>query len=124
MSAPRHIGPGNLSPISRRAFFARLGRRIAEFGALGAAVFAAGLALDAWLAIHYLRQGQFSPYKVVGFMGAALNFLGLQIAGLGLVADMLYRMRTNQDRILLLLRTQAYDDRATCTCDIGREGHD
>jgi glycosyltransferase involved in cell wall biosynthesis len=75
-------------------------RPLRFFGTLGLVVFSLGLALDGWVLHHYLNTGSFSPYKVVGFSGGALNIIGILLAGLGLLADMLGRIRLNQERIL------------------------
>ena len=70
------------------------------FGWIGLIVFCAGLVCDAALVIHYISTGSLSPYKFLGFIGAGFNFLGLFILSLGLVADMLLRLRLNIEKIL------------------------
>ncbi len=80
------------------------------FGTLGSGVFLFGAALDVWLLVHYLRTGSYSPYKAVGFAGGLLNVCGILLVGLGLLADMLDRMRVNQERILYLLRKHDLGD--------------
>jgi hypothetical protein len=70
------------------------------FGTLGLAVFLAGALMDGWLLAHWLQTGNFSPYKAVGFAGGLLNVCGILLAGLGLLADMLDRIRINQERII------------------------
>jgi hypothetical protein len=84
-------------------------RPLRFFGGIGLAVFALGCILDGWLLWHYLKTGTFTPYKVVGFTGAALNIVGILLAGLGLLADMLDRIRANQERILYFHKKSAYD---------------
>jgi len=84
-------------------------RPLRFFGGIGLAVFALGCILDGWLLWHYLETGGFSPYKVVGFTGAALNIVGILLAGLGLLADMLDRIRRNQERILYFHKKSTYD---------------
>jgi glycosyltransferase involved in cell wall biosynthesis len=78
------------------------------FGGLGLSVFVLGCILDGWLLWHYLKTGTFTPYKVIGFTGAALNIVGILLAGLGLLADMLGRIRTNQERILYFHKKSAF----------------
>jgi glycosyltransferase involved in cell wall biosynthesis len=85
-------------------------RPLRFFGGIGLAIFALGCILDGWLLWHYLKTGTFTPYKVVGFSGAALNIVGILLAGLGLLADMLDRIRTNQERILYFHKKRAFDE--------------
>jgi glycosyltransferase involved in cell wall biosynthesis len=82
------------------------------FGTLGALVFLGGVALDAWLLVHFLRTGSFSPYKFVGFSGLVLNVAGILMFGLALLADMLDRLRVNQERMLYYHRRRFYDGSA------------
>ena len=78
------------------------------FGALGTVVFLVGVVLDTWLWFYFLRTGGFSPYKFVGFIGVVLNIAGLLVFGMALLADMLDRMRVNQERLLYHVRRQSY----------------
>jgi glycosyltransferase involved in cell wall biosynthesis len=78
------------------------------FGVLGVLVFLLGLALDGWLLAYFLQNGSFSPYKFVGFVGVTLNVAGILVFGLALLADMLDRMRVNQERLLYHLRKAAH----------------
>jgi uncharacterized membrane protein len=70
------------------------------FGVFAGFVLAVGAALDLWLLIFWLRTGSFSPYKFVGFTGTALLVVGLLVLGFALLADMLDRLRVNQERLL------------------------
>jgi len=79
------------------------------FGVLGALFFVAGLFLEAGLLAYYLKSGSFTPYKVIGFAGAFFNILGVVIFFLGLIADMLYRMRMNQEELLYLFKKQIWE---------------
>ena len=82
------------------------------FGLLGAAFFVLGLFLDAFVLWHLYSVGSFTPYKSVALGGIYLNSLGIIIWIVGLVADMLDRIRSNQERILYMLKRQNYDRRA------------
>ena len=84
-------------------------RPLRFFGGIGLAVFALGCILDGWLLWHYLKTGTFTPYKVIGFTGGALNIVGILLAGLGLLADMLDRIRANQERILYFHKKNTFD---------------
>jgi hypothetical protein len=46
---------------------------------------------------------------VIGFTGGALNIVGILLAGLGLLADMLDRIRANQERILYFHKKNTFD---------------
>ncbi|MBT6068532.1 glycosyltransferase family 2 protein [Candidatus Peregrinibacteria bacterium] len=72
------------------------------FGLSGIAIFLMGLGLDIWLVIHYIQVGTFSPFKVFGFLGGLLNLIGVLTIILALIADMLGRIRTNQEQMLYL----------------------
>lgn len=82
------------------------------FGLVGAAVFIVGAAAETWLGWYYLNTGAFSPFKAVGVAGLALNTFGLAIAGIGLLADMLDRMRMNQERLLYYHKRLLYSREA------------
>ncbi len=74
------------------------------FAAAAVALFAAGLALFAFLAVHYARAGALTPHKWAGFAGAFLFMLGTANLFLGFVLDMFARMRINQEQILYRLK--------------------
>jgi len=54
-------------------------------------------------------SGSFTPHKWAGFLGASLLVLGLMFSIIGIVADMLDRIRSNQEELLYLERKRAYD---------------
>lgn len=54
--------------------------------------------------VHYWLTGQFSGYLFAGFSSAFLLLMGVVFFVLGIVTDMLDRIRTNQERILYLLK--------------------
>ncbi|MBV5340911.1 MAG: glycosyltransferase family 2 protein [Deltaproteobacteria bacterium] len=54
--------------------------------------------------MHYLLTGIFSGYLFAGFSSAFLLLIALAFFVLGIVTDMLDRIRTNQERILYLLK--------------------
>lgn len=85
------------------------------FGILGAVFFVLGLLLDAFVLWHFYSVGSFSPYKTVALGGIYLNSLGIMIWIVGLMADMLDRIRSNQEKILYMLKRQNYDRRTFST---------
>ncbi len=81
------------------------------FGLLGAVFFVIGLLLDAFVMWHFYSVGSFTPYKSIALGGIYLNSLGIIIWIVGLMADMLDRIRSNQEKILYMLKRQNYDRR-------------
>ncbi len=81
------------------------------FGFLAAGFFAPGLALLGFLVSHYLRTGAFSPHIWAGFVGGSLCFVGVVTLILGVMADMMMRMRLNQEQILYFLKSERYGRR-------------
>lgn len=78
------------------------------FTVLGAVPFVLGLIGILIPSIHWLNTHQFTPYKGVGIAGIYLFSLGVIIWLIGLVADMLSRMLTNQEKIIELAREIKY----------------
>jgi len=70
------------------------------FGVIAGALTAVGIALLAFLGIHYIGSGQFSPHKWAGFSGIAALMLALLIFVTGLIGDMLNRHRIYLEELL------------------------
>ncbi|MFA6553089.1 MAG: glycosyltransferase family 2 protein [Patescibacteria group bacterium] len=70
------------------------------FGWGGSGVFLLGAALDIFVLIHWIIMGEITPFKSFGFGGLALNIFGLLLLIVGLLADMINRVRLTQERIL------------------------
>jgi len=70
------------------------------FGWSGIILFIIGFLLDLFVLIRLLAIGEITPYKSVGFGGLALNIFGLLLFIIGLIADMINRVRMTQERIL------------------------
>jgi hypothetical protein len=77
------------------------------FGNLGFLCLLIALIFVGYLLGFYFTTGAFTPYKSFGFIGLGFGIFGLLILFIGLVADMLNRIRLNQDRILYRMKTQA-----------------
>ena len=77
------------------------------FGNLGILNLVIGFIFVGSLLIRYFIKGVFSPYKSLGFIGLGFSIFGLLILFIGLVADMLNRIRLNQDKILYELRLKS-----------------
>jgi glycosyltransferase involved in cell wall biosynthesis len=54
--------------------------------------------------VHFLQTGTFSGYLYAGFISSFMFILSIVFFILGIVTDMLDRMRTNQERILYILK--------------------
>lgn len=80
------------------------------FGTLGFIFVIPGILLAGFDGVHWLVTGLFSPYKAFGLVGMYLMTLGFFLWGLGLVADMLDRMLSNQEKILEQIKRIRYDD--------------
>ncbi len=79
-------------------------RPMIVFGSLAALMAAVSKVLGVFLLIHYAQTGQFSPHKWAGFAAGFLFAVALVTLVTGLIADMLARVRLNQERTLLMLK--------------------
>lgn len=68
-----------------------------------------GLGLLAFLATHYLNSGSFSPHIWSGFVGGSFTLLGLSTLTLGIIGEVLVRIRMNQERILYFLKRTSWE---------------
>lgn len=94
------------SKIILRAF--RDYKPLKFFGFMAGLIIGAGLLFELLLLWHYVQTGEFSPYKFVGFTGGFLLAIGLLIFITGLLADMLYRIRVNQEEILYYKKKELF----------------
>lgn len=78
------------------------------FGWLGLIPFILGVFALLAMFVHWLNTGSFTPYKFLGFAGLYLVTLGIIFWALGLVADMLSRMLSNQEKILETAKSIKY----------------
>ena len=79
------------------------------FGWMGGVCIGVGIILELALGIYFLVEGNFTPYKFVGFTGFGFLVFGLLLLIVGLVADMLNRIRMNQEKIIYELKKERYD---------------
>jgi glycosyltransferase involved in cell wall biosynthesis len=70
---------------------------------------AIGLGLLIFLLAHYLRSGAFSPHIWSGFVGGSFALLAILTLVLALLADMLVRIRVNQENILYHLKRRRWE---------------
>ncbi|MFA6754808.1 MAG: hypothetical protein WCR68_03215, partial [Candidatus Dojkabacteria bacterium] len=79
------------------------------FGGTGFFSFTISLFLEIFVFTHYFITGKFTPYKVLGFLGLGLFILGIFLFIVGLLANMINRVRRNQERILYELKKNKTD---------------
>jgi len=79
------------------------------FGGSGGISILIGLVFIIAMFIHYFLAGEFTPYKFFGFIGLGFLIWGALLLVIGLLADMMNRLRMNQERILYRLNRDRYD---------------
>lgn len=83
-------------------------RPIRVFGLFGLICIIIGTLFEVFLMSYYFLAGSFSPYKSTGFIGLGFLVFGLLVLVIALIADMLNRMRVNQDKILYEIKRIRY----------------
>jgi len=78
------------------------------FGTIGGVCVGIGIIFEFFLFSYYLFVGQFSPYKTAGFIGLGFLIFGMLILMIALIAEMLNRIRLNQDKILFEIKKSKY----------------
>lgn len=70
------------------------------FGSMSLVLFIIGSIFASFLAIHYLQTGKFSPHIWSGFVAGFTYSLSAGTGVMALLADMIGRLRRNQERLL------------------------
>jgi len=83
-------------------------RPLKFFGLCGITIFTLGFFLDTFVIIHFIHTSTFSPYKIIGFLGAFLNAVGITIFFIGVLADLIDKIRLTQEKILYLEKKKYY----------------
>jgi len=78
------------------------------FGWLGLIPSLVGIPCICFISVYWLRTGELSPYKFVGFLGVYLVTLSLIVWAIGLLADMQVRLLNNQEKMYELLKDNAW----------------
>ncbi len=81
------------------------------FGWLGTIPFVLSVVALVIFFAHYIVRHEFSPYKFLGFAGVYLLTMAIVFWALGLVADMLSRVLSNQEKILEDVKRMKYSDK-------------
>lgn len=79
------------------------------FGIPGLTIFGAGIIFWLYSFIYWLIHHKTTPIRMYFFVGAALIVLGFLLTNLALIADMLKRLRQNQEEILYKLKKKEYE---------------
>jgi hypothetical protein len=83
-------------------------RPMRMFGGVAGASLLIGLAFEVFLMGHYALTHGFTPYKAFGFIGLGFIVFGMLVLLIALIADMLNRLRINQDKLLYELKRLRY----------------
>lgn len=83
-------------------------RPMRVFGTFGGFLVFVGILFEVFLLGHYAFTGAFTPYKSAGFIGLGFFVFGMLVLIIALVADMLNRMRMNQDKLLYEIKWTKY----------------
>lgn len=83
-------------------------RPMRVFGTLGGTLVFIGFLFEVFLLGHYVITGAFTPYKSVGFVGLGFFIFGMLVLIIALIADMLNRIRINQDKLLYEIKRSRY----------------
>ena len=79
------------------------------FGRLSIILFVPGVLLVSFLVLHRLVSGSFFPHIWSGFIGGGLIALSGLVLFAGIVAEMLKRIRLNQERLLYYHKKAMYE---------------
>ncbi len=83
-------------------------RPMRVFGISGFFFVIVGIGFETFLFGYYFLKHSFSPYKTTGFIGLGFIIFGMLILMMALIADMLNRLRINQDRQLYEIKKIRY----------------
>jgi len=79
------------------------------FGYVALFFFIAALVLGVFVFIHWVSTGFITPYKSLGIISLIIFLTSVLFLVLAFLADMLGRIRQNQEKILLLTKLRLYD---------------
>jgi len=79
------------------------------FGAIGGLLFGIGTLFELFLVGYYILNSRFTPYKAFGFIGLGFIIFGLLVFLVAFIADMINRVKMNQEKILYELKKSKYD---------------
>ncbi len=83
-------------------------RPLRVFGGIAFICLVSGAAFILFLLGYFFFTNTFTPYKNSGFIGLGFIIFGMLVLIIALIADMLNRLRLNQDRLLYELKRTRY----------------
>jgi len=84
-------------------------RPLKFFTTLGLFPFILGSISGIFTLVHFLRTGNFTPYKAVGLIGLYLVSVAFVLWIIGILADMFVRVRLYQEQILYMEKKRQYE---------------
>lgn len=72
-------------------------------------IFSIALLFSGFVLTHWVQNGSITPYKSIGIIGLSLVGMSLILAVYALMADMLGRIRKNQEKILYYQKKQYFE---------------
>lgn len=84
-------------------------RALKVFGTLSIFALIIGVGFGSFLMVHFLITGDFSPHKWAGFVSGFCFLFSIFLFLVGFIADMLSRMRINQEEMLFYLKSLNYN---------------
>ncbi|WP_092849973.1 DPM/DPG synthase family glycosyltransferase [Algibacter pectinivorans] len=85
-------------------------RPLSFFLTIALIVFIIAVLLAGFVCIHWYNTSMITPYKSLGFIALALFGLSMLISVLAFLADMLNRIRGNQEKILFLTKKKYFEE--------------
>ncbi|WP_029035377.1 glycosyltransferase family 2 protein [Salinimicrobium terrae] len=79
------------------------------FLSIAGVVIILALLIGGFVLVHWLQTGMITPYKSFGFIALSLCGIAVILTTLAFVADMLTRIRMNQERILYLTKKNYFE---------------
>ncbi len=83
-------------------------RPLKFFAYPGLALLVIGFAFTGFLVWHKLFLGSYTPYKAFGFIGGGMAIFGLLMIFIGLLADILDRIRQTQEKLFYFEKKKQY----------------
>ena len=78
------------------------------FGTIAFLFFIIAFSLGVFVSAHWVKTGLITPYKSLGITSLIMFLVSVLFLVMALLADMLGRIRSNQERILLQIKKKAY----------------
>lgn len=86
-------------------------RPLKFFGWSGFSIFLLGFTMNALVVYHYFSTGTFSPYKAFAFAGGFLVAIGTMVVFIGVLADLMDKVRLTQEKLLYYEKKKRYEQK-------------